>query len=1035
VPLWVGVLGPVTAWLDERERPAGPPRQLAVLGVLATRANQVVALGQLVDAVWGDQPPASAEGGIYTYVAGLRRVLEPDRPRRAAGAGQAGPPAGRVLISASGGYQLRLAADGLDAGQFESRLRAARELRARGDLPGAAGAVDEALALWRGQPFAGIPGPFAAGERQRLGDLRISAAEARADLMLARGQDAAALPELAALVAEHPLRERARGLLMIALYRTGRQAEALRVFHDVRERLADELGIDPGTELTGVYRRLLAMDPALDRPPAAVDGDDRVREDVKAAAAPSRSPADPPVAAVPAPAAPAEPAPPALPAPPAAPRPAQLPSELASFAGRTAELHWLHGLLPDGDGSPGAPAALITGTAGVGKTTLAVRFARQVMASFPDGQLYVNLRGFDPASSPVAPGPALQGFLEALGVPSRHVPPALEAASALLRTLLATRRVLFLLDNAHDAEQVRPLLPGSPGCLVVVTSRSQLTGLVVTEGARPLPLDVLGVGEATELLTRRLGAARVIAEPDAVAALVDQAAGLPLALSVACARAAARPTARLADLSAELADALDRLDALRTGEVTTDLRAVFSWSVAKLSEPAARTFRLLGLHPGPDIAAPATASLTAASLTAARAALAELTRASLLTEDADGRFGCHDLLRAYAAELAQTQEDEAERCAARRRLLDHYVGTALAASGLLYPARGQVVSPEPAPGVSTERFDGGQAYEAAVAWFLAENRVLRSLLDLAAAQGEDEHCWQLAWYWAPLLKRRGRLHEVLGVQQVALAAAGRLGDSAALGHVHYDFGHVSSRLGDYQAAGEHLHRALELFTARGDLVSVAQARHGIALLLCLQDRFAEALEHELEALRLRRAFADPAAVAYSENGLGWILAHLGRPAEGIGYLERALERHRASGSRTGIADTLDSIGHARGELADHDAAMGYFQQALDLYRQIGDPEAEASVLLHLGDAQLAALRPADARDSWQQAIAVLSAIPGADTGAFADRVVLLGRAAGSPGASAGLAVLAAAAEQSVSGDAVKLLTDYSERLVPLDACP
>ncbi len=807
----------------------------------------------------------------------------------------------RVLVSSGGGYLLRLDPDGLDAARFESFLRRARELRAAGDLPGAADAVDAALALWRGQPYAGIPGPFAASERQRLGELRTGAAEGRADLMLARGQGTAAVPELTALVAEHPLRERACGLLMIALYRCGRQAEAVRAFHDLRQRLADELGIDPGTELTGIYERLLAMDPALDGPEDPAEPSAR-------SAPPGPTGSHTPAAAGAAP-------------------PAQLPAEPAGFAGRSAELRWLHGQLPggasgNGAGAPGAPVVLITGTAGAGKTTLAVRFARQAAPSFPDGQLYVNLRGFDPANSPVAPGTALRGFFEALGVPPRHVPPALEAASALLRTLLGGKRLLLLLDNAHDAEQVRPLLPGSAGCLVVVTSRSQLTGLVVTEGARPLPLDVLGLGEATELLAGRLGAKRVTAEPDAVAALVEQAAGLPLALSVACARAAARPTARLADLSAELADALDRLDALRTGEVTTDLRAVFSWSVEKLSDQAARTFRLLGLHPGPDISAPATASLTAAPLAQARAALAELTRASLLTEDAVGRFGCHDLLRSYAAELAQATDDTSERAAARRRMLDHYLGTALAATGLLYPARGQVPSPVTAPGVSTEltdsaRFAGEQAYDAAMAWFVAEQRVLRNLLELALAQGEDEHCWQLGWYWAPLLKRRGRLHEVLEVQRIALRAAGRLDRTDALGHVHYDLGHVSGRLGDYQAADEHLHRALDLFTARGDSPGVAQAQHGIALLLSLQDRFAEALAPATEALRLRREFADPAAVAYSENALGWILAHIGRPAEGIGYCQRALELHQASGSRTGIADTLDSIGYAHSELADY----------------------------------------------------------------------------------------------------------------------
>ncbi|MGH3293213.1 MAG: BTAD domain-containing putative transcriptional regulator, partial [Trebonia sp.] len=649
MPLRVGVLGPVTVWRDGHEIMAGQPRQLAVLGLLATRANRVVSRGELVDAVWGHQPPATVDSGIYTYVAGLRRVLEPDRPRRDPDKSRRTP--GRVLVSSGGGYLLRLGPDGLDAAQFEDGLGRSRGLRASGDPRGAAQVVDEVLGLWRGQPFAGVPGPFAESERLRLTELRTTAVEERADLMLIQGQPAAAVPELTTLVAEHPLRERARGLLMIALYRCGRQAEALHVFHDARERLAEDLGIDPSTELARIHQRVLAMDPALDLPAEASSA---VVALSVVAAGPSAALAAP-AAAEPEPAGPAE----------SAPSPAQLPPEPAGFVGRAAELDWLHTLLPGTPQAGGrAPAAsstaLITGTAGVGKTTLAIRFARQAGPLFPDGQLYVNLHGFDPASAPMPPATALQWFFDALGVPAANMPSALEAQSALLRTLLDGRRMLLLLDNAHDADQVRPLLPGSPGCMVLVTSRSQLTGLVV-EGARPVPLDVLDAREATELVANRLGAERTEAESAAVAAIVEHSAGLPLALSVTCARAVASPALRLADLAAELADTRGRLDALRTGEETTDLRAVFSWSADKLSDQAALMFRLLGLHHGPDISAAAAASLAASTLAEARTALAELTRASLLTEDVAGRFGCHDLLRAYAAELAATTLDAEER--------------------------------------------------------------------------------------------------------------------------------------------------------------------------------------------------------------------------------------------------------------------------------------------------------------------------------------------------------------------------------------
>ena len=979
VTLRVGVLGPVTVWRDGHEVMAGQPRQLAVLGVLATRANRVVSRGELVDAVWGHQPPATVESGIYTYVAGLRRVLEPDRPRRDPDKTRRTP--GRVLVSSGGGYLLRLGRDGLDAAQFESSLGKSRGLRANGDTRGAAQVVDEALGLWRGQPFAGVPGPFAEGERLRLTELRTTASEERADLLLAQGQPAAAVPELTTLVAEHPLRERARGLLMIALYRCGRQAEALHVFHDARERLAEDLGIDPGIELARIHQWVLAMDPALDMP--AQGSSVALVSLAVVADGPSVVPPVPsaPAAAEPAPSAPRPPSPAAQAEP--QPCPAQLPPEPAGFVGRAAELDWLHALLPGASPERGrVPAAssiaLITGTAGVGKTTLAIRFARQVGQLFPDGQLYVNLRGFDPASAPMQPVTALQWFFDALGVPAANVPSALEAQSALLRTLLDGKRMLLLLDNAHDADQVRPLLPGSPGCMVLVTSRSQLTGLVV-EGARPVPLDVLEAREATELVATRLGAERTEAESAAVAAIVEHSAGLPLALSVTCARAVASPALRLADLAAELADTRGRLDALRTGEETTDLRAVFSWSADKLSDEAARMFRMLGLHYGPDISAAAAASLAAITLAEARTALAELTRASLLTEDAAGRFGCHDLLRAYAAELAAATLTTAERDLARRRVLDHYVRTAHAAAARLYPARGQVPLPAPLDGAVEEDFSGAQAYEAAIAWFTAEHRVLRNVIEQAAARRQDEYCWKLAWDWAPLLKRRGRLHELLAVQRTAALAAGRLGDRDALAHVHYELGHVSGRLGDYRSADEHLRQALDLFTDLDDRASVAQARHGLGQMFNQQNRYDEALDHAVEGLRLRRSLGDSAAVAYSENAVGWILAHLGQPDAALWYCRRALEMHGESGSRTGMADTLDSMAYAHGQLGDYQQAIAHYERAIEMYKLLGDPQGEATSRLHRGDVQLAAGQPDAARRSWEQALAQLAQVPGADT--------------------------------------------------------
>ena len=499
VPLRVGVLGPVTVWRDGREQAAGQPRQLAVLGVLATRANRVVSRGELVDAVWGDQPPASAEGGIYTYVAGLRRVIEPDRPRRDPDRSRPGAGHGRSSPAAAATCSGSVSAPSTRSSSSGAWPRPAGCGRTC-DLGGALRAVDEALALCRGLPYAGVPGPFAEAEQRRLTELRTTAIEERAELLLAQGQAAAAVPELTALAAAHPLREQATGLLMIALYRCGRQAEALRVFGETRKRLAEDLGIDPGSELTRIHRQLLAMDPALDgpviAPPVTIGA---VAGDPGSA---RRRPAERRGVAS-APAGPAA----AQPAPVPVPSPAQLPPEVAGFAGRTAELRWLHGLLA----ATRPPAPRQPGGAdhrhGGGRQDDARDQVR------PPGRVAVPRRPALREPARVRPGqrpgaaraPRCRGSSTRLTCRPGTCRPSLDAQSALLRTLLDGKRVLLLLDNAHDADQVRPLLPGSAGCLVLVTSRSQLTGLVVADGARPLPLGVLDGVEAAELLARRLG--------------------------------------------------------------------------------------------------------------------------------------------------------------------------------------------------------------------------------------------------------------------------------------------------------------------------------------------------------------------------------------------------------------------------------------------------------------------------------------------------------------------------------------------------
>jgi DNA-binding SARP family transcriptional activator len=486
--LRVELLGPVRAWYGGRELDLGPPRRQAVLAVLALRAGGPVSRNELIDAVWGESPPASAVNNLHIYIGALRRAL---------GGGRAA--AGELLRGGRSGYQLSLAPGQLDVTGFDGYVQRARRHRVAGDPAAVVWALDAALALWRGTPLAGITGPFAEAQRVRLGERRLAMLEDRADALLALGPAGDLVVELATLVDENPLRERLCGLLMRALHRDGRRAQALTVYTDARRRLVEELGIEPGPELRAVHQAVLADDwPAPDEPPGR-----RI--------------------------------------PPGAVVPRQLPAPVRHFAGRAAELKVLDGLLDDTTDERTVVISAIRGTAGIGKTALAVLWAHRVADRFPDGQLYVNLRGVDPAEEALPATAALRGFLDGLGVRPERIPADLDAQAGLYRSLLAGRRMLVVLDNARDAEHVRPLLPGAPGCLAVVTSRDQLTSLVAREGAYPITLDSLSPAESIDVLSRHLGPDRVAEEPDAVAAVVRVCGGLPLALGVVAAWAAEHP--------------------------------------------------------------------------------------------------------------------------------------------------------------------------------------------------------------------------------------------------------------------------------------------------------------------------------------------------------------------------------------------------------------------------------------------------------------------------------------------------------------
>jgi tetratricopeptide (TPR) repeat protein/transcriptional regulator with XRE-family HTH domain len=650
--------------------------------------------------------------------------------------------------------------------------------------------------------------------------------------------------------------------------------------------------------------------------------------------------------------------------------PRQLPSGIAHISGRDSELAELDELLgEDVQRARAVIVAAISGMPGVGKTTLAVHWARRTASRFPDGQLHANLRGFDPADQPTEPGDIIRGFLEALQVPADQIPASLDAQAALYRTLLASRRMIIVLDNARDAAQVRPLLPGSPACIVLVTSRHQLTSLAVSESAYLLTLHPLARSDAHELLTNRLGAERSTTEPDAVSNLVASCARLPLALSIAAARAAAKPGFPLQVLARELQDRQRRLNALDAGEATASIRAVFSWSYDQLTAGAARMFRVLGVHPGPDVSMLAAASMAAVSPEEASRLLSELTQSHLMTEHFPGRFEFHDLLRVYAAERARAQDGEQSR-AALRRVLDHYLHTAQAADQIITPARDTVVQDQPDPGVTPEQFENEHS---ARAWLQAERRVLIAAVRHAADAHLPRHALQLASTMVTFLDRQGQLHDYVATQQIALAAAQHLADLPAQARAHADLGGAYGRLGQFANASRCLSQALSQYLELHDIRGQGRMHLAISWLHNLHNQYSSGLAHCRDALRLFTTSGEELWQARAVGQIGWCHVLLGQHDEAISVCLQALSIHRKLGDQLGEAAVLESIGDARICQGEYQQAVTCFKSSAELYERLGELYYHAEATTRLGDAHQASGNLPDARRAWHAALAILEA--------------------------------------------------------------
>jgi DNA-binding SARP family transcriptional activator/Tfp pilus assembly protein PilF len=920
----VRLLGPVDVIADGEARPVPGLRRKAILATLALHDGEIVSTDRLLEAVWGEAAPP-ALNTLQSNVSYLRRVL--------------GSKA--AILARPPGYLLDLGDDGTDVRLAERLLRQGTQ---SADPCQAAAELRGALTLWRGEPLADVAGlAWLEEQAGRLDLLRQQIQRALCEARLAAGEHLDLVPELEQLIAGNPLDEHVHELLILALYRCGRQADALSAYQRLRRTLAEHLGIDPSQALRDLETAILRQDPSLDVPA--------------------------PAAAL-------------LRSAPVAPVPAQLPPAVAAFAGRRAELDSLDTIVSQKAPAAGNGVAVIitaiAGTAGVGKTALAVHWAHRAAAQFPDGQLYANLRGFDPAGPAVTPGRALRGFLEAFAVPPERIPAALDDQVALYRSLLAGKRVLVVLDNARDAEQVRALLPGSPGCLAIVTSRNRLTGLIARDGAYPLSLDVLTPREARELLARRLGARRTESEPGAVEEIITRCARLPLALTVAAARAAANPGFPLAHVAAEIREAAQVLDPFGSDDVATDVRAVFSWSYQALPADAARLFRLLGLHPGPDITVDAAASLAGAQRHRARVLLAELTRGHLLTESRPGRYVVHDLLRAYAAEQARIRDDDGARSAAVDRFLDHCLQVAHAAATLIDPYFAPVAAPPaPRPGVVS----GGPATAGeALSWFTAERATLLAAVPLAAEAGSATQAWQLAWALSTYLLRQGLWTEQAAACNVGLDAARRAADTAGEAHALVLLGLGYGPSGRIREATPLLQTALRLLeTIGGCHRSQVRAHRTLSWVAEQQERHADMLSHASAALELARSAGDVALEVMSLNDVGYSHALLGNYRQAISYCERSLAGSQEAGERNWESAAWDSLGYIHHQLGHHGQAISCYERSLDLDRELADLFNEAVTLDHLGDVHRSAGDMDAARWAWGQAVRTFDEIghPGA----------------------------------------------------------
>jgi DNA-binding SARP family transcriptional activator/Tfp pilus assembly protein PilF len=931
------ILGPLEVWTGQDWSSIGAPKWRALLAALLLNPGQAVSTDRLAAELWGDDPPDRATNLVSVYVLRLRRAL--------------GDPEGRVLTTRAPGYQLRLGPGDLDAECFETLAGQGREALADGDPDRAAETLAEALELWRGRALADVPpSALVTAEADRLEESRLSALELRIEADLGCGRHAQLVPELRRLLSDHQLGEGLWALLIRALDAAGRHAEALAAYGQAREVIAEELGVDPGPELQGLYQAMLTAD-AGPRPPAAAGLP-------PSPAPPGGSPAEATHRRA---------------GPGSASRraPAQLPADVADFTGRAAPLERLCGLVSGSrqHANGAVTVAVVAGTPGLGKTTLAVHAAHRLRPAFPDGQLYVSLRGG--SDHPVPADEVLARFLRDLGVDGARVPVDPEERAAMYRTRLSERQMLIVLDDARDAAQVRPLLPGTGSSAVIVSSRHRLSDLA---GSRLIDLDVLDEGEAAELFTRIIGTDRAEAEPGPVRDVLGVCAGLPLAVRIAGARLAARRAWTVRTLADRLADQRRRMDELTAGDLA--MRACFQVSFDALphrngtSTDPARAFRLLGVWQGPSIGLPAAAALIGQPEWPVADALEVLVDAHLLESPAPDRYRLHDLLRAYAADRARADDPPQAVEDAVRRVLDWYLRAADAAAGVVAPYRERVPLDPAEPTGEPLAF---ATAEQALAWSEQERTNLVAATRQAAAQGLHDIAWKLPVAASVCFDRLGYRAEWLTTHRIALDSVRELGDRRGEAWVLNNIGMVLGQQHVNEAVG-YFEQALAILRETGDREDQARAANNLAFCYAILGRYEEAVPALLDALELQRELGRRYGEAVALCNLGEAYVELGRHDEAITRLQEALAIVREVGSVRYEGYALYNLGRAhlaRGHPAE---AAELFDQALAIQRSAGDRYGEAQVLQRIGNAHAQAGRLTEARDTWSRARSLFEAL-------------------------------------------------------------